>query len=378
MKSKSSHYILTGSTGILGSHILYELLKEIHDQQYEGSVLVLIRSRKEKNSFQRFMELFQENVAPSFLSELDLPRLIANHIRVIDIDIRNTFEATQLLRKEQRYHLIHCAASVNLGSNAGSEDEIRHVNYLGSINLVHGFLKQLHKITYISTAFSTGHRNGVISENYLQQSSTDYRNPYEAYKAKTEWEIKQIAEAHGIAWQVVRPSIICGRLMDHPHHVIPKFLVFYLFGAFFLKAKAAYGHMPIRILMNQHSGLNIIPVDYAAKAITRALALPIQELTVANKACIPNIYTVPTMLEQVGWKQYEFVDQVPGDLNALEKLYYRTVGPQLNEYLQTPAYEFDVTTLLKLMEDLEEPDVKASYMELVNYAVEREFMHVLA
>jgi hypothetical protein len=30
------------------------------------------------------------------------------------------------------------------------------------------------------------------------------------------------------------------------------------------------------------------------------------------------------------------------------------------------------------MEDLEEPDVKASYMELVNYAVEREFMHVLA
>ncbi len=384
MKSTNNHhYILTGATGILGSHILYELMQSIHDNDYKGRIILLMRSKKDSTCRQRLQELFSEDVVPDYVRKIDLHRIYKDVITLVDFDLKDVNEA-ELLNElgSEKYVLIHCAASVNLGTNASAFEEIKHNNYLGTLNLIHALHNNLSKVSYVSSAFSLTSKTGDVAESTRYRSmEEDFRNHYEKFKVQTEQEVIQICEAYNLNWQLLRPSIICGRLVDYPHHVIPKFLVFYLFGAFFFRAKQAYGDQHMRIVMNTTSGLNMIPVDYAAKAIVRALGTEIKELNLVSKRSVPNTYTVPEMLRQVGWNNYEFMDEVPQNQNAVEKLYYRTVGAQLNNYLatpETPDTQFNVNLLSELMHDIPEPKVEDHFSELCSYAVERQFNNLLA
>jgi nucleoside-diphosphate-sugar epimerase len=373
----NTNFILTGSTGILGSHIMYELLLAIHNNHYEGKLVLLLRSKKDKTCAERFHEMFSEDIIPHYLKGVDVERIQRNNITLVDFDLRYINEA-QIVKQlcEEKYHLIHCAASVNLGTNSYAFEEIRHNNYLGTLNLIHILHSKLIKVSYISTAFSLSDKNGDIHETTDERNDEDYRNYYEKYKVQTEQEVAQICDAYSMPVQIFRPSIICGRLVDYPFHVIPKFLVFYMFGAFFYRAKNAYAGQHIRIAMNATSGLNLIPVDYAAKAIVRALNTDIKELNLVSKKNVPNMFTVPEMLRLVGWKNYEFMEHVPEDQNSIEKLYYKTVGAQLSNYLGTPGSpdaEFNINTLTELMKDIGEPAVGPHFSELCAYAVERGF-----
>jgi nucleoside-diphosphate-sugar epimerase len=378
---KNTNFILTGSTGILGSHILYELMLAIHSNNYEGKLVLLLRSRKDKSCEARFDELFNEDIIPHYLKVVDIERISKNNVTLVNFDLRYINEE-ELLRHltEPAYHLIHSAASVNLGTNAYAFEEIRHNNYLGTLNLIHILHERLVKVSYVSTAFSLSDKNGDIRDTTFSRNEDEYRNHYERYKVQTEREVAEICDAYNLPVQIFRPSIICGRLVDYPYHVIPKFLVFYMFGAFFYRAKHAYADQHIRIAMNATSGLNLIPVDYAAKAIVRALDTDIKELNLVSKKSVPNMFTVPEMLRLVGWNNYEFMDQVPQDQNSLEKLYYKTVGAQLSNYLGTPCApdaEFNMHTLTELMKDIGEPMVAPHFTELCAYAVERGFANPL-
>jgi hypothetical protein len=157
--------------------------------------------------------------------------------------------------------------------------------------------------------------------------------------------------------------------------------VFYLFSAFFYRAKAVYGEQPVRIKMDTTSGLNLVPVDYAAKAIVRALPTEITELNLVTRKSVPNTFTIPEMFRQLGWTNYEFIKDVPTDMTPIEKLYYRTVGPQLSKYLSTPELpgaEFNVSKLNELMKDVGEPNVAEAFPQLLSYAFDRGFNSVLA
>ncbi len=305
--------------------------------------------------------------------------MLKNNIRLIEFDlVDNKLTNNPILEKTFKYHLIHCAASVNLGNNSAAEEEIKQSNYLGTIHLIDSLLPHLFKVSYVSTAFSSGHRSGVIEESFLLKKSGEYRNPFEGYKAQTEKEIVQICEGYGLQWQIFRPSIICGRLLDYPKFVIPKFLVFYLFGTFFYRTKTNFSGQPIRITINSESGLNIIPVDYASKAMVRALNTDIKELNIASEESLPNTYAIPTMLKQIGWDNFQFTDVIPEDQNMIEKLYYKTVNPQLHHYLVTPNHSFNVDLLNELMHDIPTPKVKDFYPELVDFAINHEFNNLFA
>ncbi|XZF14338.1 SDR family oxidoreductase [Chitinophagaceae bacterium MMS25-I14] len=382
MNNQFNNYILTGVTGILGSHILYELMLEIHNNNYNGHIVLLARSGKGMDYRERFNQLFREELVPDYLNYADIERIKNNHITLIDFDLRNAARADfgNCLGKE-KYVLIHCAASVNLGTNNLAYEEIRRNNYQGTIDLIHSLHPHLKKVVYISTAFSLSNKNGTITENHTHTDRDDFRNHYEKFKVLTEQEVKRICESYGLAWQISRPSIICGRLVDAPHHVIPRFLVFYLFGAFFYRARAAYGDQHIRILMNATSGLNLVPVDYAAKAIVRALHTNIRELNVVSRKSVPNSFAVPEMLRNVGWTNYELTEEMPETLNPLEKLYYRTAGAQLSNYLntpETPETEFNTSVLSELMQDYGEPQVADHFTGLCSYAVENTFSNLLS
>lgn len=374
------NYILTGATGILGSHLLYELMHAIHENGYKGRIILLIRGKKDKTPVERLDELFGDSLVPDYLKHTDIDRIRRYHLLAVDFDLKHAAGADiDRYVGTEKYTLLHSAASVNLGTNAAACEEIRRNNYQGTIDLIHTLHRHLCKVIYISSAFSLSTRDGRIRPS--GSDCTDFRNHYEKFKVLTEQETARLCNAYGLEWQICRPSIICGRLVDHPHHVIPRFLVFYLFGAFFYRARSAYGNQHIRILMHPTSGLNLVPVDYAAKAIIRAMHTDLKELNVVSRKSVPNSFAVPEMLRNVGWHNYELTETAPESMNALEKLYYRTAGAQLSNYLTTPeapGTEFDTATLTDLMKDYEEPHVEAHFTSLCHYAVRNTFSNLLS
>ncbi|WP_020600481.1 SDR family oxidoreductase [Spirosoma panaciterrae] len=367
-----NNFILTGSTGVLGSHIVYELLLRIHQSGYMGKLILLIRSKSTRSVQERFEELLTPDLMPDYMNQLDIDRLKTDHIDLISYDISNATDLTQYLATTTgKFHLIHCAASVNLGTTPSAYEEIKKTNYYGTIQLIKQLQPYIVKVTYISTAFAF--RPQFLKE----QNLASYRNHYESFKAKIEEDIPNLCEQYGLEWQILRPSIIAGRLMDSPYHVIYRFLVFYLFGAFFYRSKDMYGHLNIRIALNPKAGLNMVPVDYAAKVIVRALSTEIKDLNIVHSRYVPNTFAVPTMLEAAGWTNYEFVTEIPTDQNAIEKLYYRTAGAQLSQYLLADDYTFDMQTLRELMHDVEEPNLEENFTALCRYAADRKFKHMM-
>ncbi|WP_138989718.1 SDR family oxidoreductase [Larkinella sp. C7] len=372
MKSIDNHFILTGSTGVLGSHLMYELMLRIHESGYTGQLILLIRSKSTRSIQDRFDDLLIPDLMPDYMKQLDIARLKKDHIQLINYDITNATDVTHYLEnRPESYHLIHCAASVNLGTTPGAYEEIKRTNYYGTIQLIKQVRPYIFKVTYISTAFAF--RPPFLKE----QARANYRNHYEIFKAKIEEEIPELAEQYGLEWQILRPSIIAGRLIDSPYHVIYRFLVFYLFGAFFYRSKDAYGHMKIRIALNPKAGLNMVPVDYAAKVIMRALSTDINDLNIVHSRYMPNVLAVPTMLKAADWTNYEFVSEIPDDQNAIEKLYYRTAGAQLSQYLLADDYSFDMQVLRELMHDVEEPNLEENFPALCRYAADRKFKHMM-
>ncbi len=111
------NYILSGSTGILGSHILYELMMNIHLNDYHGSIVLLIREKNNVTLKKRLKELFKPELVPDFLLTIDFKRIIKENITLIKHDLVDEQLNLEELNNDIKYTLIHSAASVNLGTN---------------------------------------------------------------------------------------------------------------------------------------------------------------------------------------------------------------------------------------------------------------------
>lgn len=371
--------LLTGSTGVIGSHVLYELIKLKADDVLKGKILVLIRPKTNKSPEERLSEILAPGVIPDFLKPIDLFK-VRKDIIIVGGDLADIQGIrSQVLKHVNRFTILHLAASVNLASTDRAYDEVLTNNYDGTINLLKGLMRHCAKFVFISTAFASGHRKGRISDHFLDISEKQFRNPYEFFKAKTEKRIAEICDANNLEWQILRPSIVCGRLIDTPHFVITDYLVFYLFGAFFYKlSQKELSKNKLRIQVNKQSGMNIIPVDYAAKAIVMAIDSPIRELNIVSSNNILNTQIVETIFKMIGIENWDYVDDVPEEMNDFERIYYGTVGKQFNPYWNTSSYEFDTSRLRDLVGEIEEPNVGQCFGSLFDYALRHEFRRPLA
>jgi len=231
----------------------------------------------------------------------------------------------------------------------------------------------------VSTAFSTGERQGVIDNDYLQRDEFSFRNHYEKFKLKTEKSIQQYCEQNDIDYQILRPSIICGRLIDAPHFVVSKYLVFYLFGAFMYKmAKSGYGNEELRIQISPDSSMNIVPVDYVAKAILAASNQSIKQLNIVSTENISVATVAESIFKQLGIQNWKFVQQVPLNLNQFEEMYYKTIGKQFMSYMNSVNCSFDTSDLRKLIPNVVEPDVLLHFDQLLAFAIKNKFKATLS
>jgi len=340
--------ILTGATGVLGSQIMYEILELFISTKTEGTLFIIARSKGPKSALNRINELLSSDYTPKRIADLGLEKL-HNYIEIIEVNwtsISDTFSD-----KIKGAYFIHSAGYVNLSTDVKLEDKIYEENTSLTktlFNLFHPFIK---KFIYISTAFSSGERSGIILNDFHNLDFIPtHRNAYERAKYQSEEFVIKEATALGLPYQILRPSVIGGKMMGKENnYYISKYMVFYLLAKFFhTSAKSNKEKQNIRFIVNDETGLNIIPVDYVAKIIVNTFEKDyIQQLNIVNNESFNIPKGLKIIMNEVDYTNFSFIPNT-ADFeysNTIEKLYYESIGKHLKPYFIASANEYDTTEL---------------------------------
>ena len=364
--------LLTGGTGIVGSHIIFEWLRKAIVEKTVQHLYVIIRNT-EKTAQERLIAILQDASRPEFLNNFTIEECLKK-LTVIPYDLSTI--SKKELSKYNFDTVIHCAGSTNLLNTNDSKEKVHTQNFLVTQQLLNEIPKNVTRFLYISTAYSFGIQNNKVDDCIENYEVTDFRNPYEKSKYESERFVKETCKAKHIEAQILRPSIICGRLIDMPFYETPKFDVFYSW-AIFLDKYAKKAKENFRIWLDKKSGLNIVPVDFVSKAILHAYLNPsVKELNIVNPKQILHKNYVGDVLESFDINEYEYVEQKPENLNAFEQLYYKSIGGLFEKYVSIPDLQFKSEQIIKLIEQLQLDitlGVHENFMNLIDFSVEKKF-----
>ncbi len=361
--------ILTGATGVLGSHIMYEILEMFINNKVDGKLFLITRNKGKKSAADRINKLLSSNYTPKILKEKGLNKL-HNYIEIINTDLDSIQD--NFTTKINGAYFIHSAGYVNLSTDEDQKEKI----FDGNANITKNLFKTFHpfikKFIYISTAYSSGIRQGLIDNDFHNLNFTpEHRNAYENAKFHSENFVTQQCKSIGLPYQILRPSVIGGKMLGtESKYFISKYMVFYLLAKFFhFTAQRKNEQENIRFIINEETGLNIIPVDYVAKVIVNTFQREdIQQLNIVNDSSFNIIKGLKLIMKEVGYTNFSFI-QNPLDFkykNTIEKLYYESIGKHLKPYLTTDANEYD-TTLLNSILEIPKLDQKA-LTNMIRYA----------
>lgn len=377
-RKKIMKIILTGATGVLGSHIMYEILERFIQTPSGANKLFLIARKNGKNSaIERINQFLSSDYTPKILREKGLTAL-NQYLEIIDADLK-FIEETFLSRTKGAY-LIHSAGYVNLSTDEDLKKKIFDENFLLTKKLFSIFHPFIKKFIYIGTAFSSGVRNGLIANDFHNLDFVpEHRNAYEYAKFHSENYIANECRAVGLPFQILRPSVIGGKMLGtENNYFIPKYMVFYLLAKFFhFTSKRKGKQEPVRFIINTDTGLNIIPVDYVAKVIANTFErVDIEQLNIVHYKSFNMIQGLQLIMKEVGYTNFTLI---PNNFdfeykNTIEKLYYESIGKHLKPYFIADANEYDTTLLNSILEipKLDNDD----FTNLIRYAITNDFQDI--
>jgi nucleoside-diphosphate-sugar epimerase len=384
---KKTNVLLTGVTGILGRHVFYELLRLYASGEKKGSLIVIIRPKFGLIGLERLKSIVNHRFRPAYLNQY-LESELLSRVTLIEAGIEELGKNhLDTLEGSVQLYVIHAAAETDLSDTSTAHEKVYTHNYLATKHLLAWCTSKLYKFIFISTAFSIGHYGGVVSNEYISfdvngepvpVEALQHRNPYEKFKMKMEQELIQYCRQQGKVWQIIRPSSICGRMLEEPLYYTPEFNVFYLFGKFlFACALTGIVHPgdKIRIESNPIGRMNIVPVDYVAKTIVRAFENDtVGQLNAVSSNEVSLSYLLQCMSAFVGMKcELVAAAPPPEDMTMLETQYYQVVAPLISYYLATPLHRFDTDRLREIMTDVAEADVQKGFKNIYAFAYENEF-----
>lgn len=375
MNHLSGYYLLTGATGIVGSHILFELLRKKAEGHPIQKIYLVIRNTAIPAQ-QRFLQVLKADSCPDYIKGYSIKDIL-DVVEIIPSDIQS-LQACYFDTLRHKLTVIHCASSTNLQKTQKAMDETRREIVDTTLHLIDVTRNKTECFVYISTAFSCGIQNETtVTDNFLQMPAASYRNFYEKYKNESERLVVQQCNKYNIEWKILRPSIVCGRLLDTPFFEIPKYDVFYSWAIFLQKYSGQYD-TNFRIQIDAESGLNIVPVDYVAKCIVYAVAdAEIKELNIVNPKKVLHTKYIGRVLEYFSINQYLYTDILPVDMNRFENIYYKTVGALFTDYVTIPDINYDTTVIERICEELSLPAdllVEENFMALIDHAVKNDFI----
>lgn len=155
-------------------------------------------------------------------------------------------------------------------------------------------------------------------------------------------------------------------------------MVFYLLAKFFhFTAQRKNEQENVRFMINEKTGLNIIPVDYVAKVIVNTFERQdIQQLNIVNDRSFNIVKGLQLIMKEVGYSNFTLIQNSLDFTykNTIEKLYYESIGKHLKPYLITEANEYD-TTLLNSILEIPKLDQEA-FTNMIRYARVNDFKDI--
>jgi nucleoside-diphosphate-sugar epimerase len=361
--------ILTGATGVLGSHIMYEILELFINNKIDGKLFIIARNKGKSSALDRINELLSSNYTPKILKDKGVQKL-HHYIEIITTDLASIQDTFSNRIKDA--YFIHSAGYVNLSTDEEQREKIFDENTTITKSLFNTFHPFIKKFIYISTAFSSGERKGLIDNDFHNLDFIpEHRNAYENAKFHSENFVVQQCKSIGLPYQILRPSVIGGKMLGkESNYFISKYMVFYLLAKFFhFSAQRKNEQENIRFIINDKTGLNIIAVDYVAKVIVNTFKRDdIQQLNIVNNKSFNIVKGLQVIMKEVGYTNFTLI-QNSLDFkykNTIEKLYYESIGKHLKPYLITEANEYD-TTLLNSILEIPKLDQEA-FTNMIRYA----------
>jgi nucleoside-diphosphate-sugar epimerase len=389
---------LTGATGLLGRNLLFEIIKQYLGKLDTLEILILGRSEKDSSLDNRLETIIDKDGSYylGFNGHLSTDNKfdILRHSVPIFFDLTHEYlgistDSYNILKRKDIDFFFHIAALTDFRSGDIIRQNLYDVNVNGTkkvLDLVRTL--NVRQFVYVGSAYSCGNKTGVVSADYANASET-FRNPYEQSKLQAELLVRSFSKETGITTKIFRPSTIGGRLIEPPIGYTNKYDVFYAWAAFFLRYKyklikdlpRLYSEpldLPMRILFNPRGGLNIVPVDYAAKMLyfTCIDSDASDSYHLANNIHTPNQLYGDATFKALNISGYKYVLEEPEDKNKIEQLYYKTVGEIFTPYGLSEEIIFSLDNIKKIgaKRGLSCPPIsEENYRKLLDFAMRNYF-----
>ena len=348
---------LTGATGAIGSRVLEDYLLRGSD------VMVLVRGREGHSAEERIAAL---------LEQAELLASARRHVRILEGSIEEPHfglsrsDHNLVVRSTNLF--IHSAAVTHLGA---TEAECRRANVLGTrhaLELAEACRREgrLHRFAYLSSYAASGTaRSAFLAEDSLP-AHPHFANHYERTKYQAE-QMAREAYGRGLPLVIFRPSVTVG---DTKTGRIASFNLFYQ--VLRILGTGMLSHWPDLL----ERKVNIVPVDYVARAIRRGLkvawALGRSFHLVSRNGCLlRDLYDVIQVLPYL--RLPKFVPLAQWSLNLLsskEQAIHRVLEAYLLPYLNDLRLE---TSNAERLTGL--PVIRPSFLRrLLDYAVQAGYL----
>ncbi len=287
--------LITGATGLIGSHIAGDLLKR------GQHVIVVIRSNGGRKPTERFASLCDFiGLSPSQRSNAAVYEgSLEKHNFGMD-----DHAYTELCRHTER--IIHCAGNTTFSPKDIVTSERDNISGLKNVLTLcrHSESTWFH---FISSAYSTGIKTGICEEKLEKTQS--FTNIYEEMKYKGEVITLDYCRKHDIRTTIIRPSIVIGNSRDgstfrfngmyYPIKALilirDMFLRNLLSGdgkrarQMSITYRSGTLHIPLRLENDPNGGINVIPIDFVVDSVHAILSHPQNERIyhIAAKQYVP-------------------------------------------------------------------------------------------